>query len=352
MSSLLSFNHHHGTHALTSLSPRRGVLLINIGSPASLRWWAVAAYLRAFLTDRRVIDIHAVWRLLLVNLLIVPFRTSTSRRAYRKIWRREGAPLLFFTQQCQRALDRQLPATVTTAIAMRYGQPSLAAAITALGAQNIEQLIILPLFPQYASAANGSAIEAALRLLARQQKIPQLRVINYFYDKPFYQQALSASIANYLQQNLQTDFLLFSYHGLPQRQLPCQLAVPDCCAAASEQNRWCYRFHCLATTRAVAQQLQLPRSFYTTAFQSRLAGTPWIKPWSDVKIKELAQRGVKHLAVVCPSFVADCLETLEEVGIRMRADFVRAGGKELRLIPCLNAEPQWVEALRKFLVEL
>ena len=333
----------------TSPPPRHGVLLINIGSPTSLRLSSVANYLREFLSDPRVIDIHPVLRFLLVNLLIVPFRSRTSRAAYRKIWRKEGSPLLFFSHACAHALNAKLPAHITTAVAMRYRQPALKTAIAALCAKNIEQLTIMPMFPQYSSAANGSAIAVALRLVARQQKIPRLRVVNYFYDQPFYQQALSASIAAYLQKNPQTDYLLFSYHGLPQRQLPCPAVPPDCCAVASADNSLCYRRQCLQTTQAVASQLKLPQTFFSTAFQSRLAGAPWIKPWSDEKVKALAAQGVKHLAVVCPSFVADCLETLEEVGMRLRDDFIAAGGKELTLIPCLNDSEQWVEALCAYL---
>ena len=329
--------------------PRHGVLLINIGSPTSLRLGAVANYLREFLSDPRVIDIHPVLRFLLVNLLIVPLRSRTSRAAYRKIWRTDGSPLLYFSHACAHALNAKLPAHIVTAVAMRYRQPSLTTAIAELCAKNIEQLTIMPMFPQYSSAANGSAIAAALRIVARQQKIPRLQVINYFYDQPFYQRALSASLADYLHHHPHTDYLLFSYHGLPQRQLPCPASPPDCCAVATPDNQLCYRRHCLQTTQAVAAQLKLPPTFYSTAFQSRLAGTPWIKPWSDEKIKKLAAQGVKQLAVVCPSFVADCLETLEEVGMRLRDDFIAAGGKDLTLIPCLNDSEQWVAALCAYL---
>ena len=334
---------------MNSSSPRHGVLFINIGSPASLHLCSVADYLRKFLSDRRVIDINPVLRFLLVNLLIVPFRTCNSRAAYRKIWRQEGSPLLFFSHACQHQLAAKLPDDIITAVAMRYSAPSLNQAITTLCAKNVEQLTIMPLFPQYSSAANGSAIEAALRIIARQQKIPRLQVVNYFYHQPFYQQALSTTIAGGLQKNQQTDYLLFSYHGLPQRQLPCPATPPDCCASVTQDNKLCYRRQCLQTTQAVAQRMQLPKNFYSTAFQSRLAGTPWIKPWSDEKVKELARRGVKHLAIVCPSFVADCLETLEEVGMRLRADFIAAGGKELTLLPCLNDSAQWVDALGDYL---
>ena len=335
----------------SSSPPRHGVLLINIGSPATLSLGDVAKYLRKFLSDRRVIDINPALRFLLVNLFIVPCRTRNSRQAYSKIWRNDGSPLLIFSHACQRALQAKLPAHITAAVAMRYSQPDIAAAVTQLCAQNISQLTIMPLFPQYSSAANGSAIAAALQALSQQANIPRLQVVNCFYDQPFYQQALCDVIATHLQENKKIDFLLFSYHGLPQRQLPCH-APPDCCASATAHNQLCYRRHCLQTTQAVAARLQLPASFYTTAFQSRLAGTPWIKPWSDVEVKKLARRGVQHLAVVCPSFVADCLETLEEVGMRLRDDFIHTGGKKLTLIPCLNAAAPWVDALCGFLQKI
>ena len=333
----------------SSSPPRHGVLLINIGSPASLHLCSVANYLRKFLSDRRVIDINPIARFLLVNLLIVPFRSRTSRAAYRKIWRNEGSPLLFFSHACQHKLNAKLPPHIITAVAMRYSEPSLSKAVAELYAQNIEQLNIVPMFPQYSSAANGSAIEAALSEITRQQKIPRLRVVNYFYDQPFYQQALNATLADYLRKNPQTDYLLFSYHGLPQRQLPCPATPPDCCATTTPDNALCYRRQCMQTTHAAAQQLKLPHNFYSTSFQSRLAGTPWIKPWSDEQVKKLADKGIKHLAVVCPSFVADCLETLEEVGMRLRTDFIHAGGKELTLIPCLNDSERWVDALCNYL---
>ncbi len=335
-----------------SALPRHGVLFINIGSPASLRLWSVASYLRKFLSDRRVIDINPVLRFLLVNLLIVPLRSRNSRAAYGQIWKEEGSPLLFFSHALVRALNAQLPPHIFAAVAMCYSEPSLTQAIAALAARDVERLTIMPLFPQYSSAANGAAIEAALRVVARQQNIPYLRVVNYFYDQPFYQRALRTTIADYLQKNPSTDYVLFSYHGLPRRQLPCRATPPDCCATVTANNKLCYRRQCLQTTRAVAQSLRLPANFYSTAFQSRLAGTPWIKPWSDEKVKELAQqKGVKHLAVVCPSFVADCLETLEEVGMRLRADFIERGGTELTLIPCLNDNPSWVALLSDYLCE-
>lgn len=329
---------------------KHGVLFINIGSPASLQTSAVASYLREFLTDKRVIDINWFLRLLLVNLLIVPFRTRRSQRAYRQIWRSPaegGSPLLFFSHRFAAEIQKKLPSPIVVSIAMRYSKPSISTAISALIDQGIDNLLIFPLFPQYSSAANGSAIEAALACLAKQKEIPRLQVVNCFYDQEFYLQPLTASIGKHLRDE-KSDFLLFSYHGLPERQLPCQ-QVKGCCAQPSVNNRLCYRFHCQQTSQAVAQRLQLSKDFYATSFQSRLGRIPWIKPYSDEKIKDLARQGVKNLAVVCPSFVADCLETLEEVGMQLHDDFIRYGGQKLTLIPCLNYTEQWVESCSSYL---
>ena len=328
------------------VSIRRGVLFINIGSPSSLRISAVARFLRVFLMDRHVIDINFLARFLLVNFCIVPLRVRWSRRAYRRIWRQEGSPLLFFTQTFKDKLQKKLPQQIKIAVAMRYGEPSIAKAISTLLTQGIDELIVFPLFPQYSSAVSGSAIEAISRYPAR-KKI-RVKVIEHYYDKEFYLKSLTHTIGKHLREK-PADFVLFSYHGLPVRQLPCQ-PQPGCCEHATQANRLCYRFQCLQTTRAVSKRLGLPNS--ATAFQSRLGRIPWIKPYTDEKIAELSQQGVEHLAVVCPGFAVDCLETLEEIGIRLRDDFTRLGGKSLTLIPCLNTDEQWLENLSHYLVNM
>ena len=326
------------------VSIRRGILFINIGSPSSLRISAVAGFLREFLMDRRVIDINFLSRFLLVNFCVVPFRVRWSRRAYQRIWREEGSPLLVFARAFGDKLQKKLPQQIRIAVAMRYGEPSISNAISELLAQGIEELTVFPLFPQYSSAASGSAIEAALRHPAL--KKTQVKVIEHYYDKEFYLKSVTHAIAAHLREKT-TDFVLFSYHSLPVRQLPCQ-PQPGCCDRATHDNRLCYRFQCLQTTRAVSQRLGL--SNCTTAFQSRLGRIPWIRPYTDEKIAELVQQGVEHLAVVCPGFAMDCFETLEEVGMRLRDDFKRIGGKSLTLIPCLNADERWLENLSHYLV--
>ena len=305
----------------------------------------MASYLRRFLSDRRIIDIRAWQRFLLVNIGIVPLRQFSTLRAYRRVWQ-SAAPLTQNMSDLHASLQATLEPTFITAYASRYSEPTIAQALDDLLRQDIAELMILPLFPQYSSAANGSAIEMSLKLLGQKKFIPQVRVVNHFYDEEFFLNPLTQSVARALDAMPQVDFLLFSYHGLPVRQLPCQLSN-DCCALAS--NRLCYRRQCLATSATVAKRLRLATDFWATSFQSRLGRIPWIKPYTDEFALQLLARGVKHLAVVAPSFVADCLETVEEIGLRLKADFIKRGGKSFTLIPALNSDPLWVQELSKFM---
>lgn len=324
---------------------KKGVLLINTGSPSALTRRAVASYLRKFLSDRRIIDIRAWRRFLLVNFAIVPLRQYSTLRAYARVWK-STSPLTQNMQQLHASLRAQLEPTLMTAYASRYAEPTITQALNNLLRQGITDLLILPLFPQYSSAANGSAIEVSLNVLAKKLFVPKISVVNCFYDEEFFLKPLTQSVAQALADRPQTDFLLFSYHGLPVRQLPCNYGK-DCCAQAA--NVLCYRRQCLATSVAVAQRLQLADDFWATSFQSRLGRIPWIKPYTDEFARKLAARGVKHLAVVAPSFVADCLETVEEIGIRLQQDFIKHGGKSLTLIPALNASEFWVQELSEFI---
>lgn len=329
---------------MVAAGPKIAVLLINTGSPRSLRILDVACYLRQFLSDQRIIDIAGWRRHLLVNLVIVPSRVWQSRRAYRQIWQ-DGSPLLDHSRRFASGLSERLPDDkYLVAIAMRYGRPSIAETLTELLAQEIDRLLIVPMFPQYSSAANGSAIAESLRQLADKLVIPQLTVVNDFYRQPFFIDALAESIRPYVKK---IDHLLFSYHGLPERQLPCKRS-DNCCAQATADNRACYRFHCLQTTGAVAKKLNLVNSFYSTSFQSRLGRMPWIKPYTDSVVPKLAEQGCRKIAVVCPSFVADCLETIEEIAIRLRDDFIAHDGQQLTLIPCLNSNKDWLDGFADY----
>ena len=321
------------------------MLLINTGSPSALTRRAVASYLREFLSDHRIIDIRAWQRFLLVNVGIVPLRQFRTLRAYQRVWKK-ASPLMQHMTALREALQKELEPEIVAAYASRYSEPTITQALDDLLQQGITELMILPLFPQYSSAANGSAIEMSLKILARKQFIPAVRVVNCFYDQEFFLKPLTQSVAQALADLPQVDFLLFSYHGLPVRQLPCEYSQ-DCCAQAS--NRLCYRRQCLATSATLAKRLQLADDFWATSFQSRLGRIPWIKPYTDEFALQLAARGVKHLAVACPSFVADCLETLEEIGMRLQEDFIKHGGKSLTLIPALNSDPLWVKELSRYI---
>lgn len=282
--------------------------------------------------------------------LILPFRPKRSAHAYQQIWTSAGSPLLIYSRQLVKALASALGENYYVALGMRYGQPSIESALQELQAQQCRKLIILPLFPQYSSAATGSAIEKTLSLIQKFTEIPEIQVINSFYDHPGFITAWRSLImANLPSQP--PDRWIFSYHGLPVRQLDkrgCQTQA--ClkeieCKAVTADNAACYRRQCFATSRLLAQALELQASQYQVSFQSRLGRTPWITPHTDEFLNKLASQGVKRIALVCPSFVTDCLETLEEIGIRAKNQWLNLGGTDFTLIPCLNIHPAWINTL-------
>lgn len=328
-----------------------GILLINLGTPTAPQTGPVRKYLREFLSDPRVIDIAAPLRWLLVNAVILPTRPSKSAAAYRKVWRgdgAEGSPLLYFSRLQAAALQKALPQHKVV-LAMRYGHPSLAQALAELQSSGVDEIIVMPLYPQYASASTGSSVEKLFSLAGTKAVVPRLRVLPEFYDDMGFITAFAA-VASPLLASFKPDHVLLSYHGLPERQVKASdptgkhcLASAECCDRIVPANAHCYRAQCFATSRALTARLGL--TSVSTSFQSRLGRTPWIKPYSDIVLKELAARGVKRLAVLSPSFVADCLETLEEIAMRGAEDFKAAGGEELLLVPSLNDHPRWIEAL-------
>jgi protoporphyrin/coproporphyrin ferrochelatase len=329
------------------VAAKQHILLLNLGTPDHPYSFAVYRYLTQFLNDPRVIDLPAVIRWPLVNLLILPFRYRQSAKAYQKIWQEQGSPLLLHSLELKAALAQFMGADYEVELGMRYGKPSIKEALKKFS--NIEQLTIVPLFPQYASAANGSALEETLSLLAADWNIPSIRIIPPFYAHPEFISAYAELIRNTLAHQT-PDLLLLSYHGLPERHINKSACRAECdrlhaCPSIDINNLYCYRAHCYATSKALAEALQLNDNQYQVAFQSRLGRTPWIKPYTDLLLPELIQQGVKHLAIACPSFVADCLETLEEINIRAREQWQSLGGSSFTFIPCLNATPQWVKAL-------
>lgn len=322
---------------------KKGLLLLNIGTPDSPNTSAVRRYLKAFLADKRVIDLPWVLRYILLYGVILPFRPRKSAHAYQAIWTSQGSPLLVYSEQLIEKLQKKLGDDYQVALGMRYGKPSIENALNTL--KNCKNITILPLFPQYSSAATGSSIEEALRLIAKRELIPEVRVIRDFYQNPAFIQAQANLIKPYLPNH---DYLLFSYHGIPERHLNkigCNPVCRSACPPITDKNEACYRAQCYETSRLLAQSLALEVSTYSTSFQSRLGKTPWIQPFTDTVLNELAEKGIKNLLIACPAFVTDCLETLEEIGIRAKAQWQQAGGLTLTLVPCLNTSDDWVEAI-------
>ena len=335
----------------SAMSGRRGVLLLNLGTPAAPEPRAVRRYLREFLGDPRVIDIATPWRWLLLYGAILPFRPRPSAAAYAKVWGPEGSPLLTHSLAFRDAVAKELGTAYSVELGMRYGEPRLADALDRLGSARVDRILVVPLFPQFATSSTGSALEAVYRAAGARPNPPALEVLPFFYDAPGFVECL-AEIARELPLEERPDHLLISFHGVPERQIRKSdpsgnhcLAHPSCCEAPQCPIATCYRAQCRSTARRVATALELREEHWTLAFQSRLGRTPWLRPYTDEVLPDLAERGVRRLAVLCPSFVADCLETLEEIGLRGREQWLALGGEELTLIPSLNAQPRWVRTV-------
>lgn len=323
---------------------KNGLLLLNLGTPDSPKKSDVRRYLRVFLSDPRVINIPAPLRYLLLYGLILPFRTRKTAQAYQAIWTSEGSPLLSYSQRMLKKVESRLKGTNTVvSLGMRYGSPSAADALKTL--QHCDQITILPLFPQYSSAATGSSIAYVLKQISSDDVIPSMHVIRDFHQHPAFLEAQAESIKPYIADH---DFILFSYHGVPENHLlkrECQQQCIHACSPSSARYESCYRQQCIRSTRLLAEKLNLSEQKYTLSFQSRLGKTPWIKPYTDDVLPQLASKGIKRLAISCPSFVVDCLETIEEIGIRAREQWTDLGGESLTLIPALNDDESWVEAV-------
>ncbi len=333
---------------MTTESPSRGILLVNLGSPASTSVADVRTYLDEFLMDPEVIDSPWIVRALVVKGFILPFRPKRTAAAYREIWQPEGSPLLAHSKALRNAVAAQVACPVL--LAMRYGEPRIEAAIEELAAAGVQEILLMPLYPQHAASTRKTTIAKVRETLRRVAPSIALRVLPPFYDLPGYQGVLATSIREALPE--QFDQLLFSYHGLPERHIEradptgahC-LKRADCCSTPSDAHASCYRYQAFATSRAVATLLALSEEQWQVSFQSRLGRLPWLSPYTDQLLAELPGRGVRKLAVACPAFVADNLETLEEIDIRGRETFMNAGGEQFTLVPCLNTRPDWVDVL-------
>jgi ferrochelatase len=324
------------------------VLLLNVGTPDAPTPAALRRYLRTFLDDPRVVDLPAIVRKILVHLVIVPLRAPRSARLYRSIWTDKGSPLIVHTDAQASGLRARLGG-VRVEYAMRNGNPSIPDVVERLLADRVTDLVVVPLFPQYASASAGTAVDELFRALGRYPYVPAVRVVAPFFDDAGYLDAVAARIRAHLARH-PAEHLLFSYHGLPVRQLhaaakssggECRLG--ECCDTMRSGNHACYRAQCLATSRALAARLPgIPSS---TTFQSRLKGAEWMQPYTDETATGLAKKGIRRVAVACPSFVSDCLETVSEIGIELREHFIGQGGADLRLVPCLNEDSAWLNVL-------
>ncbi len=330
---------------------RVGVVLVNTGTPASTSVADVRRYLGQFLNDPRVIDIPAWQRWLLLNFIILRFRPAKSAAAYRKIWTERGSPLLFHGLDLAQGMQTELGEQAMVRLAFQFGEPSIPQAFQAFADAGIRQVCVVPLFPQYASASTGSAVQAAIEAAAERWVIPSLHVVPPFWAEPEFLDGMASHLQGALAQE-EPDHIVLSFHGVPEHHCTrtdetgahC-LKTPQCCDAIGGANASCYRAQCMATARGIMAKLQLDPQHVTVAFQSRLGRVPWIKPYTDVVLTELAAQGKRKIVVAEPSFVADCLETLEEIGVRGREDFKAAGGHELTLVRSLNADSQWAVGL-------
>ncbi|MEM8727653.1 MAG: ferrochelatase [Chlamydiota bacterium] len=326
---------------------KTGILLVNLGTPDSPSPGDVKRYLTEFLTDGRVIDLPVLKRHLLVRGVIVPRRYKESAKLYRSIWEKEGSPLLTYGKKIRGRLEERLGESYRVELAMRYRRPSIEKGLERL--KGFEPLVIFPLFPQYASATTGSVLQKVFEHLSTWQVIPETRVISTYFDHPSF---IEAHVARGKEYDLEAyDHILFSYHGLPERQVrktddtgTC-LVRKDCC----RKNPRCYAAQCLATTERIAEGLKIPREKWSLAFQSRLGKLPWLKPYSDRVLVRLASEGKKKVLVFSPAFVSDCLETIEEIGIQYRELFIHNGGVSLDLVRGLNDHPKWIEAIEKII---
>ena len=330
---------------------RTGILLVNLGTPDSPSVPDVRKYLREFLMDGRVLDIPALPRFILVNGIIAPFRAPKSAKIYKELWNENGSPLKYYGMEAERLLQERLGTdNYEVKLAMRYQSPSIQDALAHFQQLGLTNLIVIPFFPQYASASTGSVYEKVMDILKGWQVMPQLRFVNSFHDHPKFIEGFVNLGKKYLSER-DYDHVLFSYHGLPERQIRkgdvtkqvCKLGA--CCESLTAMNQHCYRAQCFETSRQLVARLGIAEGNYTTSFQSRLGNDPWIKPYTDDVISELAKKGVKSVLAFSPAFVADCLETTIEVGEEYKELFEKAGGEHWQLVESLNDSPIWIDLL-------
>ncbi len=325
----------------------KAVLLVNLGSPDSPAVPDVRRYLNEFLMDGRVIDVAWPLRRLIVGLILIK-RPRESGEAYEKIWIKDGSPLVVTSQHVQALLQQRV--SVPVALAMRYQNPSIASAVKNLAVQGATEVLLIPLFPHYAMSSYETAVVRVQEVAARLAPQMKITVEPPYYDRPDYITALAASAADFLKTDY--DHLLFSFHGIPERHIKKSdptgghcLVTPTCCETPSPAHARCYRAQCFRTAALFVEQAGVPAGKWSVSFQSRLGKDPWLKPYTDYELARLPNEGRKRLLVICPAFVADCLETIEEIGMRGCEQFMAGNGREFTRIPCLNEHPAWIDAL-------
>ena len=331
----------------------KGALLINLGSPDSPDPRDVKRYLGEFLMDERVIDISKVLRTFLVKGIILNTRPKKSAKAYKKIWWEEGSPLIVLSKRLQKSVQKKI--SIPVELAMRYGNPSIEVGIKNLVNQGVNEIILIPLYPQFAMATTETILVLAEEVRSQNHPDVSFTVLPPFYNHPDYIRVLSESIQENLKDK-EWEHLLFSYHGIPERHIRksdvtkshCKIDK-SCCQTSSKAHKYCYRHQCYETTRQVAEYLELKEGTFSTSFQSRLGLDPWLKPYTDQTVAKFAKKGVKKMAIATPAFVSDCLETLEEIGMEAAEDFEEKGGEKLYVIPCINDRPDWVNVLSRWI---
>ncbi|MGB2105735.1 MAG: ferrochelatase, partial [Porticoccaceae bacterium] len=314
-------------------SPRQGILLCNLGTPDAPRPAELRRYLKEFLSDPRVVEIPRLLWWMILNLIILRIRPRRSAKLYQSVWTEAGSPLMLYSQGQVKAVKERLAekyGDIPVVLGMRYGNPSMASAIKELTEQNVRDIIVLPLYPQYAGATTGSTFDAIAKTFTQLRWVPELQFINGYHKSEGYLDALCSTIKRHIEQHGQPDRLVFSYHGTPERYL---------------KNGDPYHCFCHQTTRLVREKMGLDETQVMTTFQSRFGREPWLQPYTDKTLEQLPENGIKHVAVICPGFSSDCLETIEEINMEGRESFIESGGEQFHYIPCLNDEPVHIDAL-------
>lgn len=335
------------------MSGKTAVILANVGTPDAPTVGAVRRYLFQFLNDSRVIDLPWLLRKFLVNVIIVPFRAPKSTKLYQLLWTEKGSPLLSISNESKEKLQQALGENYEVFVGMRYQNPALKSVLQTIKEKRFDKIVVLPMFPQYASSTTGTISQLVNNEVSKWNVIPELTIVSQFYQNKGFIQAFAKQIKSYNPEKF--DHIIFSYHGLPYSQTDrvhpgIKTAECSCHEKMPEHGRYCYKATCYETTRLLAKELGLPKKAYSVAFQSRLTKN-WLKPFTDEKIKELAKNGAKRVLVTAPAFIADCLETTVEIGIEYQELFEKHGGEKIQLVESLNSGSQWISTLQQIITD-